>query len=256
MKHIRLYLVLAAVLFSAGTMRAQLGGRYVDGPTATSIVIGVKAGIVVSSARGTFPSLLMEGTKKGSGDIAEQYALSGSGNRVSMAFLIPFSPQIGLSVDIGSLVYSAKYTSPTMSTATQFKGQTIQLGIGAEGSVFNDAQSYATGTGLRSVYVNGGFDFGIVTVANSVTAALYPDTTAAAAAQPASGHFENNDAFRSLVSLRAGVGMRFAVASHWELQVEADYSYALNKVFSSDAIRNNDFTVDNFYVLGGLGYRF
>ena len=51
-------------------------------------------------------------------------------------------------------------------------------------------------------------------------------------------------------------GTRFGLADNIEFVLEGNYSFALNSVFSSSVIRDNEFTIDNLVAQFGVGYRF
>jgi len=224
-----------------------------DGASRLGVVIGVRGGLVASSPRGDFPSLLVGNSTDGTGTIPDSYGRTGLGARYGLALLIPFTPTVGLSAEIGSLHYVASYEGNQDRLPTRFDVQIVQLQLGFQGNLYVDPASFAR-AGIRSVYLDGGFDIGLATVANRVESSTRPEGSPAPIA--AEGSFSTSEPFRNLVALHGGVGMRLAVTPHLEFQAEASYSYALNPVFSSTVVRSNDFTVDNLGLQIGLGYRF
>jgi hypothetical protein len=225
-----------------------------DEASPTGVALGVKAGVAFTSPRGDFPSLLIGDSQRGSGAISSAYAESGSGARYGLAALIPITTGIGVNLEFGSLIASTRFAAGPTTVATRFDQQMLVGALSLQGNLFSgDARAFR-GAGLRSVYVDGGVEVGIGTVANRAESIAYADTVGEGT--PAAGSFENGDPFRHPVWLRGGVGMRFALDVHFELQVEASYAYALNEVFSSEAIRGNDFTVDDISTVVGLAYRF
>lgn len=250
--------LLGLLLLTTAALHAQRSGDTYDWAPSNEastmgVSIGVKAGGVFTTPRGTFPSLLVGDSPRGSGAIAAPYAQSGLGMRYGLDVLIPFTESLGIDAEFGSLTSSARYDASPTTIATRFDLQTLVASLSLEGNLYTGTRSFK-GTGLRSVYLNGGVEMGLTTIANRVESEAFTDTVGAGAA--AVGSFENNDPFRHLVAFRGGVGMRFAFSNHFELQAEASYAYALNQVFSSDAIRNNDFSFDNLSMMLGVGYRF
>jgi hypothetical protein len=252
--------ILGAGLLLHSTVKAQSGNEddYYSGPTPLGVSIGVRGGIVLSTARGGFPSLLIgeisdsTGEVKGSGEISESLAESGTGNRFTIAALIPFSEKCGLDLEFGMLRYAAQYKGDATRQPTKLDVQTLLLGVGGEYSFYSDPRSYQM-SGLRSVYAAGGFDITLATLANRVESTSYSSTGEPVAAV---GSFDNSEPFNALVALRAGVGIRFAADPHFEIMTEASYGYALNTVFSKNSVPDTDFTVDNMAVVAGVGYRF
>jgi hypothetical protein len=249
-------IIALAVLGSAGAgaQDRRLEEVEYDEASPMGVAIGVRGGMVMTTPRGSFPSIIIGGSAEGTGALPQVYAETGQGSRFDATLMIPFSPSIGLSAAFGTLHYSAKYRGDSARVPTQFEVQTLQAAAGLQWSVINDRKSYRQG-GLRSVYFDGGVDVSVLHVANRIDATSYADSTKSAASK-GTGSFANSDPFRALVALRGGLGIRFAPEPNLELIAETSYSYALNSVFSSLVIDDNDFTIDNLIVQVGIGYRF
>lgn len=219
-----------------------------------NVAITARGGVTFSTARGTFPSLIIGESRRPTGSFGQEQALSGIGSRVDIAALIPFDPAIGIAVAIGSQRLSVDYPADSVRVATRFDVQSIQAALGVHWSALHETSSYAYG-GMRSIYVDAGIDIGLATLGNRVEGTTYDDTLGGGASA-AAGSFANSDAFRSTVALRGGVGLRFAPSPNLEVIVETTYSYGLNAIFSSEAIKDNDFTLDVLRAMIGVGYRF
>ena len=229
-----------------------------EGSSPLGVAIGIRGGIVLSTARGGFPSLLVgavsdsAGEVKGSGEISESLAESGTGTRFTLATLIPFTEKFGLDLEFGMLRYAAQYKGDATRQPTKLDVQTLLLGIGGEYSIYSDPRSLRA-AGIRSVYAAGGLDITLATLANRVESTGYSTAGEPVAAV---GSFDNSEPFNTLVALRGGVGIRFATDPHFEIMTEASYGYALNTAFSKNSVPDTDFTVDNMAVVVGVGYRF
>ncbi|MCC7439000.1 MAG: hypothetical protein IT211_10955 [Armatimonadetes bacterium] len=221
------------------------------------VVVAAKGGVVLSSPRGAFPSIIVGEGGEGTGDFASSNARSATGYRWGVAFLIPFNTKLGLSVDVGSMQHLVEYQATAATPGLQYHAQTAQLGFGLQGNLyFNEKTFYSSfskgGEGLRAIYLDGGLDIGLGTMANRVEVTRTDST-----GQPvvSVGSFENNEPLRIPVALRLAAGLRFAFSPHMELQAEAGYALALNNVFSSTVLANNNFSVDHLLVQLGVGYR-
>ncbi|MCE7933605.1 MAG: hypothetical protein DYG96_03330 [Chlorobi bacterium CHB2] len=257
-----IFLLLSALLLTVADAYAQEESiplpipKYEASPT--GVVIAAKGGAVLTMPRGTFPSIIVGEGGEGTGDFASSSARTATGYRWGVAMMIPFNKSLGLSLDVGSLQYLAEYQANSARPALQYRAQTAQVAIGLQGNLyfneqtFRDGKSGIGGEGLRAMYLDGGIDIGVATVANRAeitrTDSLGQQTTSV-------GSFENNEPLRTPVALRAAAGLRYALSPHVELQAEVGYALAFNKVFSSVALQNNDFAVDHLLVQLGLGYR-
>lgn len=244
---------MALVLVSTASAVAQDGGSSYPSD-AMNVAIAVRAGATLSTPRGDFPSVIVRPSKRGTGTIDQTFGASGTGSRFEINALIPVANAFGISLGIGTQSIAVDYAADTSRLATHFALQTVQGLVGVQWSIFNEPSSYVHG-GLRSVYVDGGFDFGIGMLANRVESSSYDDTLSTLP-KPAIGSFDSAEPFRNVVALRGAVGLRFAPTPNLELSVETSYSYALNPMFSSEAIDDNDFSVDVLGAVFGLGYRF
>ncbi len=254
-------MMLAALLCvaAAGTASAQSRSDdedfapTVDEASPRGVAIGVRAGAVMTTPRGGFPSLIIGDSHAGSGAISETHSQTGVGNRYALSALIPFTSTYGVTLELGTLTWSARYSDSGATRPTRFDVQSLQGALTVQANLFHDDRAFKR-RGLRSVYLDGGVEVGLTTMGNRVESTAFPDSGGASVA--AVGSFENDEPFRHLTAIRAGLGLRFGVDTHLELQVEGSYAYSLNNVFSSDAIRVSDFTVDNLSGMVGVFYRF
>lgn len=254
-----IFAVLVGLLLSSWSLRAQEEDiplpRPDVGASPIGVVIAPKGGVVLSSPRGTFPSIIVGEGGTGTGDFPSSNARTATGYRSNVAFLIPFNQRLGLSIDAGLMQYLVEYQPTATSPALQYHAQTAQLAFGLQGNLYFNAETFhkKRGEGLRAVYLDGGFDIGVASVANRVEVTS-TDSTGQQSVRV--GSFENNEPLRTPVALRLAAGLRFAFSPHVELQAEAGYSLALNDLFSSTVLVDNTFTVDHLLVQLGVGYRF
>ena len=240
-------------LVAVSTAAAQEHTTY--GPSdPMNVAITVRGGIAVATPRGDFPSLIVGDSRRGSGEIGQEHGEARSGGRVKMAALIPVLENLGILLALGSQALSVGYPEDSLRLATRFDVQTLQGVIGVQYSFINEPMSYL-GMGLRSIYVDGGLDIGLAALNNRVESTSYDDTVGTAR-RPAVGSFTSGEPFRTTVALRGAVGLRFAPSPNFEIVAEGSYSHALNPLFSSEAISDNDFTIDVLSAVLGIGYRF
>lgn len=248
--------IISALLLLASAVHAQeFDSEYADIPTPSGVLIGAKGGMVLTSPRRILPSLQIGEASSTTGEISSQYAKTGYGNRYGLDFIIPFAEKVALATDIGMFTYSARYSGnpeDTTRAAVRLDVQMVQVGFGIQGSVYVDRDAFTRG-GLRTVYLGAGMEIGAKIVANRMEAEFKDP---AVEPQLAVGSFANNDPFRTLSGLRFSAGARAGLQDHLEFVLEGSYAFALNSVFSSAVIRDNDFTVDNLVVQIGAGYRF
>jgi hypothetical protein len=248
MKPLRL---LALLVMSAATASAQ--DSYVEA-SPLNVAVAVRAGATMATPRGDFPSLIIGESKRSTGSIGQEFGESRAGMRLEVAALVPFNESIGLSLAFGTSVLSIGYDADSMRHPTTLDVQTLQGSIGAQWSILNEPISYQH-PGLRSVYVDGGLDVGLATIANRVESTSYDDSLGTMRSA-ADGSFTSNEPFRNVVALRGAVGLRFAASPSVEIIAESWYSYALNPLFSSEAIEDNDLAVDVLGAVIGIGWRF
>jgi len=255
-------LFLSALVFTAADTYAQEHEPSAPLPdneaSSMGVVIAAKGGAVLTMPRGTFPSIIVGESGEGTGDFPGGDSRTATGYRWGVAMLIPFNKSLGLSLDVGSMLHAADYQATATHPALLYRAQTAQLGVGLQGNIYTNPRTFWSsksgvgGEGLRAIYLDGGVDIGLATVANRVEVTR---TDSVGQQQTTTGSFENNEPFRTPVALRFSAGLRYAFSPHIELQVESGYSLAFNSVFSSTVLQNNNFTVDHLFVGLGLGYR-
>ncbi len=247
-------LTAAIALLSGASLLAQKPSAEPDSDPSRNVVIGVKGGVAISSPRSVFPSLRMGESVLAAGEVSSKmFGESGMGNRVGIEIFFPFNGTLGLVLDAGMTTSVVKFTGDSARLPIRFDIQKFGVGFGLEGNIYTSSAAFA-GTGLRAVYVGGLLDIDVVTLANRLESSVYPDTTGVPVRGV--GSFENNDPFRSVVSFRPQVGLRFGVSRNTELGAEAGYNFALNPLFSGSVVAGNDFTIDNWLLQVGVGYRF
>jgi hypothetical protein len=255
--YLRSFAIALLLLTTPSILSAQFqeddAGSAEDAVTPLGVVFGVKGGVVMTSPRGRFPSLIVGESKAGSGEIGSERSQTGYGSRFGVDLFVPFTPLVGLAAELGTMHYVARYSGDSVHPPTRMDAQTAELGLGFQLNLFSDPLAFRS-TGLRALYFGGGIDLTLSTPANRIEAAAFPDSSDAAVLTV--GSFDNSEPFRNLIALRGALGMRFAFDRHFELLGEASYAYALNSVFSSDVVRDNNFTVDNLALQIGVGYRF
>lgn len=228
----------------------------VESASPIGVYLGAKGGIVASSPRRVFPSIIIGSSTTGSGEISSaQYGQVGTGNRFGVELTIPFSERVALTTELGMLTWVTRFAAnpSTGRPASRFDVQSFNVTGGIMVNLLNDTSAYRD-AGLRTVYLVGGIDIGAGHIANRFESLAVDSATSLV--HTADGSFTSSDPFRNLVALRFGAGTRYALSTHFELQGEVAYDYALNSVFSRDVIPDNDFAVDNFMFRVGLGYRF
>jgi hypothetical protein len=219
-----------------------------------NVAIALRGGVALASPRGDFPSLIIGTSKHATGRIGQALGESRAGSRFDLVGLFPIDPAFGISAALGTQVLSVAYRADSNRHPTLLDVQSLQGGIGVQWSFVNEETSYVHG-GLRSVYVDGGLDVGIATLANRVEGTAYDDTLGTTP-RAEHGSFEGTEPFRNVIALRFALGMRFAATPNLELIAEGSYAYALNPFFSGEAIENNDFAIDVMGAVLGVGYRF
>lgn len=219
-----------------------------------NVAVAFRIGVSMATPRGDFPSLIIEPSKRGTGTIGQAFGEPGIGPRFEVAVLVPLIPSVGLSLGVGSQTSVVGYGADSSRRPTRFEVQSLQWMIGVQWSVLSEPMSYLRG-GLRSVYIDGGFDVGLATLANRVESSSYADTLEAPP-EPIVGSFTSTEPFRNVVALRGAIGLRFAASPQLELVAETAYSFALNRFFSSESVEGNDFAIDVLGATIGIGYRF
>ncbi|HVZ42010.1 MAG TPA: hypothetical protein VHI13_22215 [Candidatus Kapabacteria bacterium] len=243
---------LIAVVSALSVHAQERHSTYYDSSTPLSVVIGVKGGVVLTSARQQFPSVRIGDSYAGSGTISSSFGRTGLGSRYGLDILIPFTSRLGIVGDLAVQTSDVRLAADGSRPAVRFDLQAVQGGIGLQGNLYVDTSAFA-GPGLRTVYLSGGPDIALGIIENRLEGYRVDSNNVMT---PATGSFDNNDPFRTLVALRFAGGVRYGIGVHWELQGEASYAFALNSLFSSTVVRDNSFTFDNLGVMLGLGYRF
>ncbi len=241
----------SGLLFAQGPDRAMTRDHG-DWDGLLGVFVGLRGGPVISNPRGTFPSIFIGSSAESTGEIRSEQARSSVGSRIGIAVMIPFSMQLGLSTEIGMMRYIANYEADTARMETTFQGQTLQLLVGLQGNIYYDWVAFEN-AGLRSIYIDGGLDITLATVANRIESS---GRVEGGARIPMKGSFLTNEPFRNLVALRGALGTRYAVTHNLELQAEVGYDIALNPIFSGSVLPDSDFTVDHIDMLVGFGFRF
>ncbi len=251
-----LAVLLVAFLFPSLVAKAQdIDENPDEFPTPSGVLIGLKGGVVVTTPRRILPSLQIGDATTTTGEISSQFARTGFGNRYGLDLVIPFARTLAFATDIGLLTYSARYgggAADTTRAAVRLDVQVLQVGVGIQGNLYVNPAAFRSG-GVRAVYIGGGFEIGVDNVSNRLEAEFKDPSVVP---QRAVGSFANSDPFRTLTGLRFAAGARAGLRDNLEFVVESSYAFALNSVFSSAVIRDNEFTVDNLVVQAGIGYRF
>lgn len=234
------------------------GARTISDPSLSAanperVLLSLKGGIVLTSPRQVFPSIRVGESTKGTGTISSRdRGESGAGSRVGLELMVPVGERLGIVADVANLVWSARFMAAPSTLPVKLDVQSLAVGLGLQGNVYLNRESFSRGDGLRSVYVGGKLDVGVVTFNNRIEAYAYPDSSGAPVR--AVGSFENSDPFRNLTSLVVQTGARYGFG-HLEFSGEASYAFALNSLFSSLVVVDNEFTVDNLMLQVGIGYR-
>ncbi len=220
-------------------------------------IISLNAGPILTSSRGDFPSLLIGNTMGGSGTVPGEYSTTGTGHTLQLDVLLYFGERAGMTIGFSSTRYAATFDGDSILLPTKLEVQQGEVQVGAHVDVIGEP--WRPKPGLRSLYLEGGFEFGIGILANRVEGSMLQDSTSEIRTA-AVGSFENNNPFRNRVALRFGLGTIIDLTTDWgtglNLILEAGYSLGLNPVFSSNVIQDNSFTVDHLVFQAGLGYRF
>jgi hypothetical protein len=225
----------------------------VDTASPIGVFVGGKGGLVIATARGTFPSIVFDSSARGSGEVSAANAESGMGWRFTVASLIPFSTRVGLGLEIGVMRSSARYTATQTQAATRLDVFSSLFEFNVEGNVLFNREAFNT-SGLRTVGVNAGFEFHLGTIANRIESTRFRDTVGEG--EPTAGTFGGGDPFRKLTLLKGAVVARYGLTTRLELSLEGAYAYALHSYFSKDALIDNDFTIDHLAATLAVGYRF
>lgn len=245
-----------AILAVCDAHAQKFDDEEIQSPTPTGVLIGVKGGVVATFPRRVFPSLQIGEATSTTGEISSFYAKTGVGNRYGLDLVVPFSSaKMALMFDAGLLTYSARYSggaTDTTRAAVRLDAQVLHVGFGLQGNIYTNPAAFRSG-GLRTIYIGGAFDLGAKTVGNRLEAEFKDSSVTP---RTAVGSFANTDPFRNLFGLRLVGGTRFGLSGNLEFAVEGAYTFALNSVFSSAVIRDNEFTVDNLVAQIGVGYRF
>lgn len=244
-----------AFLVVCAAQAQEFDDEEIQGPTPMGVLIGVKGGVVITYPRRIFPSLQVGEATSTTGEISSFYAKAGVGNRYGLDVVVPFNRKMAITLDAGLLTYSARYSGDAADTtraSVRLDAQVLHVGLGLQGNVYMNQAAFTSG-GLRTLYIGGALDLGAKTVANRLEAEFKDSSVTP---QTAVGSFANTDPFRNLFGLRLAGGARFGLSGNLEFAAEASYTFALNSVFSSAVIRNNEFTIDNLVAQLGVGYRF
>ena len=218
------------------------------------VALAMRIGGTLGTARGEFPSIIVGDSRRGTGALPQELGQSGLGVRFDIAVHVPLFRDFGLSLAVGSQTVGVGYPGDSSRLATRFDVQSVQGQIGAQWNVLHDSDSYYD-AGLRSIYIDGGFDVGLFMLANRVESSRYADTLSSAPA-PISGSFTTGEPFRNVIAVRGAVGMRFAATPNIEIVAEASYAHALNPLFSGEALSDNDFAIDVLGATVGIAYRY
>jgi hypothetical protein len=246
-------LALLAGLSLAPSIRAQEHSEYEEPASPKGVLIGLKGGVILTTPRRELPSLRIGESVEATGGISSRYGETGLGHRYGVELLIPFNEKMALSTEFGVQTYVVKYRGDTGRPDVRLDVQILQAVGALAGNLYVDRDAFAT-TGLRNVYISGGFELGVETIRNRVQGFSTSDSDPTRV--PAVGSFDNTEPFRNLFGLRLGAGVRYGIDWHWELSAEGAYTFMFNPVFSSDVVRDNGFTVDNLALQLGLGHRF
>lgn len=247
-------LVLALGL-AAGPLAAQESPVY-DEPEVEA-VISLTVGWTQTGARNDFPSLIVGTSEVGSGVIPGSYARPGSGYGIELEGLIYFNDFIGMTLGLASTRSAAEYEGDSLLLPTRLELQEAEVLLGAHIDIAGNLRR--SGAGFRSVYLEGGMEFGIGVMANRVTGSSISDTVNPVR-EVAEGSFTGGEPFRNRVAFRFDLGTMIDLSGDanghgMSLIAEVGYSIGLNPVFSSDVVENSSFRTNHLSVRGGLGYR-
>ena len=224
-----------------------------DPPSPQGVLVSLKGGVVVTSPRQIFPSIRVGETGQGTGEISSrERGERGTGSRIGLELMIPISQSVGITADFANLLWSVRVNPTATTLPVQFDVQTLTVGLGLQGNVYTNRDAFLQEEGLRGIYLGGKLDIGIATVNNRVEAYSFSDSSGVPFR--AVGSFDNSDPFRNGVAFVIQGGGRYGVGS-LEITGEASYSFALNSVFSSLVVVDNEFSVDHLAFQIGIGYR-
>lgn len=248
-------LCFCTVAACAPALRAQEPLPFTERPT---FIVSLMPGWIGTMSRNDFPSLIIGNSEVGSGVIPAEYADMGSGYTVELAGLLYFGEEFGLTFGFATTRYAATYGGDTALLPTSLEIQETEFLLGARLDAVSNA--YREGAGFRSLFVEGGFEFGLGVTGNRVTSSAVDDTATGVRTE-AIGSFEGGEPFRSRVALRVGLGTTIDLSGNrygqgLSLIGRVGYSHALNPVFSSEVVENSSFRVDHLMAQIGLGYRF
>lgn len=218
-----------------------------------SVLLSLKGGVVFTSPRQVFPSVRVGESTKGTGAISSRdQGESGTGSRIGVELMAPVGDRLGIVADVASLIWSARLAATPSTLPVRLDVQSLTVGLGLQGNIYTGQGRFDYGTGIGSVYAGGKIDVCLATFSNRIEAYVYPDSSDIPVR--AVGSFENSDPFRNLTSFVAQAGARYGLGNI-ELNGELSYAFALNSVFSSLVVVDNEFTVNNLILQVGIGYR-
>jgi len=255
---LRMKLTILLFILSASSVVAQRetsGESYPveDHPSPRGVLVSLRVGMVLTSPRQLFPSVRVGETTRGTGTVSSRdRGQTGVGSRVGIELMVPVAENLGIAADFANLVWSARFVESPGTLPITFNVQTLTVGLGLQGNIYTNRDAFLRNQGLRGIYLGGKLDVGITTLNNRIEAYTFPDSSATP--RSAVGSFDNADPFRNLASVSAQLGARYGFGN-LELTGELAYAYALNSVFSSLVVVDNEFTVDNAMLLVGIGYR-
>lgn len=217
--------------------------------------ITLKGGWLLTSADGSFPSLLVGDDGATTGDIPAENNRTGAGNRFLLEAEIPIGSRFGISTYIGTSRSVVAYDSTAQHPELRLQIQTFLFGLGGRVDVVDLNEPFVkAGLGGGALYIDGGFSFGFGPMATRVDAIVDADTVEGR--EEVEGSFLTSDPFRIAVELTGRAGFRVGLDRHIELAVEGGITRPLNRLFSSNAVEESDLTLRHLHLVVGLGYRF
>jgi len=243
-----------ATLLLASAARAQ--DTYVppdEGPSPRGVLIAAKGGIVLTTPRQVFPSVIIGDSREGSGEISSSFATTSVGYRFGLDLLFPFNDRLALNTDVGIQRSAGSYAADGARPALTLELQSVNVAGMLQGNLYTDPGAFTSG-GVRAVYIGGGLDINVKMLANRLEGGVVYDS--ASPATTGAGSFQNNDPFRTTLGLRLASGARFGFDDAMEFGLEASYTFGLNPIFSSDVIRDNSYTTDHIMLQISIGHRF
>ncbi len=247
------WLCLATLLLTSAARAQETYIPADEGPSPRGVLIGVKGGIVLTTPRQVFPSVIIGDSREGSGEISSSFATMSVGYRFGLDLLFPFNDRLALNTDVGIQRSAGRYAADGARPALTLELQTVNVAGMLQGNLYTDPGAFTAG-GLRAVYIGGGLDVNVKMLGNRLEGGAVRDSPSPAAAE--AGSFQNNDPFRTTLGLRLASGARFGFADAIEFGLEASYTFGLNPIFSSDVIRDNSFTTDHIMLQISVGHRF